>query len=314
MITPEQIKSIQEKQRDGIPCDDELMVLFDQNQRLISHMMKGYISELEDEDLRQEAFLAMLDALNKYDEEKGATFADYWCSWMRARFTRMRESWHDIPAYLMTGITKYKRLVSSYEAQTGNPPSDEDILKAFGGKVALVERIKASLELDGHTSLDKEVGGDDDEGFSLVDTIASDRNIEEECITAVFYEELQKVWDILGEILSPEDVRKFKLTYCDGLTFSEAAEAVGITPSKFHTDMARSMNRLRAKKNRFLPYWKQITDDVRFDKGVKKCGVRAFRESKTSSTERAAFFGLEKWERKWKRIENDLRKQTYIAI
>lgn len=312
MIKPEQIETIQTKQREGVPCDTEIMELFTDNQALVTFMMRGYKSELEADDMRQEAFLALLEALKKYDPDKGGTFAAYWTDWIRARFTRLRERNYNIPAYLLQGIGKYKRVVAEYESAHGHQPDREYIIRAMDSKASLVELIERSLDLDTVAALDKGMETPSGECFTLKDTLPANNDTELEAVSNMFDEELQGIWDIVAQILPPEDVEKVKRVYIDGMGYKEAAEKTGTSPGKFHTAMYRSVERLRRHRIRFKPYFDPISDGERLQQGVRRCGVRAFREGEGSSTERAAIRNCERQEREIKRLLREQKKRDRL--
>lgn len=308
MIKPGQVEDIQSKQREGVPCDNEIMELFTDNQALINYMMRGYISELESDDMRQEAFIALLEALKKYDPDKGGTFAAYWSDWIRARFARLRAAGYNIPEYLLHGIAKYKRVVAEYESAHGYQPDREYIIRAMDCKASLVELVERSLDLDGVAALDKTLETVSGESFTLRDTLTADNDTELEAVSNMFRGELQGVWEIVAQILPPEDVEKVKRVYKDGMSYKEAAEASGVDGVKFHTAMSRSMERMKRQRAKFKPYFDPISDGERYSQGVKGCGVGAFKHSGMSATERAAFRIYEKNERRLLRRKKQYKK------
>ena len=79
MSNEELVKLIQQ----GINTADNLQLLYDQNKGLIHSMANGLQAYVEIEDLMQEGFIGLYEAVKRYESDKEVKFMSYAPHWIR---------------------------------------------------------------------------------------------------------------------------------------------------------------------------------------------------------------------------------------
>lgn len=118
----------------GIDTVDNLESLYRQNLGLIHSVAKRYNAYVEIEDLTQEGFLALREAVEKYDSESGA-FSTYFVYWLRQYMQRYIEnsgSTIRIPSHMHSFVVKYIKFARDYAAEYGSEPSEAEISHHLG--------------------------------------------------------------------------------------------------------------------------------------------------------------------------------------
>lgn len=69
----------------GVNTDNNMLLLHEQTRSFIHSIAKRYRGGAEIEDLEQEGFLALYDAIAGYDAEKGCKFLTYAGYWIKLR-------------------------------------------------------------------------------------------------------------------------------------------------------------------------------------------------------------------------------------
>lgn len=152
------------KVRNGDSSAREEMVL--KNLRLVLTVIlndKKRYSSYEKIDLLQEGILALIKAVDTYDEEKGAfsTYAKTIIERIITRETINKDRSIRIPVGLVTYINKYNRLVTDYLSDNKEIPDDEEICEILGISTYTLKSIRAA-STQATMSLDEPL--DDEDG------------------------------------------------------------------------------------------------------------------------------------------------------
>ena len=90
------------------------------------------------EDLEQECFLALLDAVRNYEEEEGTQFLTYAAFHFRARMWKYmlhEAGGREIPHHMIEKLRKYRRTVADFQREHGREPSGAEIMARCGQDV-----------------------------------------------------------------------------------------------------------------------------------------------------------------------------------
>ena len=119
----------------GIDTADNMLQLYEQTKRFIYKIANGFSSRAEIEDLEQEGYLALYDAIDGYDIDKGYKLLTYAEHWIRQRIQRYIHN-HGcsvrIPVHEQEKLQQYKKLVNAFRSQTGRKPSEREICYYLG--------------------------------------------------------------------------------------------------------------------------------------------------------------------------------------
>ena len=213
------------------------------------------------EDLMQEAYFAILDAIRCYDGS--VMFTTYLVYWLKQRFLRYSDNCCRsvrVPVSAAARARKYRRMLSDFERMAGREPTTREVETALHCDVDTLRRDLIALT---SASLDKSLN--EDEGGTLAELLPDDVDIESSVINELNDQELTtKLWELVDMIPEADTIRK---RYQEGKTANQCADEMHTTPAKVRRDEARAIRRLRSREiiNQLEPY----LDDYRYSKGLK---------------------------------------------
>lgn len=273
--------------QNGYSVTFNLEILYTNNLPLIRLFLKPYIrlKPQDEEDLLQESFLGLSDAVNHYEPDKGVLFMSYAEHWIkqRARIYISKDKSIRIPGHFKEQINRYKKSVQEYEQLYNRNPSELDISKYMNVSLEQIERLK--LWMQDVKSLDDIISCNDD-SLTLEETIADDFNIEESVINKQYKDYEQRVlWDIVDRHTEPEQQSVIKKIYVENKTFKEISQENKISVDEVRKHKENGLRRLRSIKA-----LEEIKERLEVAKAnVYHSGYHSYlNHSFTSSTERVA--------------------------
>ena len=206
--------------RAGEDVAKNMLELYNQNRGFIVKMAKRYQGFAEMEDLIQEGYIGLSEAVSRYDADKNSSFIHYAAFWIRQSMSRYVDNCGSvvrIPVQARGEIREYNRVVREYRKYYGEWPSDYDLCRLLGVIREKLQEIRKSAQIGQMRSLSEVLGGDGEE-FTLEDSIASDQDLEGEAVreadTVAMKRDLWVAVDSLPGDL-PEVIRR---RYIDGQT------------------------------------------------------------------------------------------------
>ena len=269
-----------------------------QNMARLYSQVKGFIHSIawkyrgcgvELEDLAQEGFLALYDAVDGYDCSQGAGFLTYAGKWIHARiahYIRANGSALRLPYHSQEKRRKYSRFCSAFEMEHGRRPTEAEATLCLG---ITLEQARESARMASLVSLDAPVTGTDGgEDATVGELVPSAGDLEGEVLERVQQEELSRVlWDCVDGLPDrlPEVIRR---RYQGGQSLRQIGEAVGVTTERVRQMEGKAMRELRApsKAKRLRPFLPEA--DRVYSEALKGGGAAKFGRTWTSSTERVA--------------------------
>lgn len=272
----------------GENAEENTLQLWKQNRNLIAKEANRLKAYAEFDDLMQQGYLGLMEAVSEYDPEAGRKFSSYAVFWIdQSMYTYIHDYGKPIrfPPRIFWGIRKYKRIYADYYEQHGKEPNEAYMCQALGvSPVTLSTIIKAAL-MEDLRSLD-EPKGDEEDGLFVADSVASGEDVEAEASESVFQEEMARdVWKCVDDELNERNSHVIRERYQNGATLSQIAKDLNVSTARCAVLHKDSLQRLQRKKI-LLDYWT-------YADGLYGCGVGVFRRTWTSSTERAAIHALE---------------------
>lgn len=137
--------------------------LVESNMRLVINIAKNYRSKsVFLEDLIQEGAIGLMQAIERFDPERGYRFSTYASHWIRQAIGRALDNKAKairLPAHISQSLRRIERERIRLARETGVEPTHEQIAKAIGiSPKKLSHLMQASKEL---LSLDMRVGDSD---------------------------------------------------------------------------------------------------------------------------------------------------------
>lgn len=252
--------------------------LWEQTQQFVRMCAEEFHAGDLAEDLIQEGYFGILDAVESFDSTRGIkflTFAKFHIQQRQRRFMEKARPGIRLPAHMAAKVRKYNRFVSEYVMEHGREPTDQAAAAALNMSDITTVRLAA---LD-PSSLDKPLNED---GNTLGDVEGIAEDSAEDVIDQAFREQLQRdLWQTV-EALPDQLAEVVTARFQERKTYAEVAQEKQSTPETIRNRTAKALRILKGNAD-LKAYYAEI-----YGKAVSGCGVRRFLDTWTSSTERTA--------------------------
>lgn len=278
-----------------------MLQLWKQNKGFIAMIAKKYLQYAEMEDLEQEGYIALCNAVQGYKHEQGMSFINYAAFYMHRQFERCANNNRSVPLpFGASGnLYKYKKIYAQFLKTYQRKPTDREMQNFLGVNNGTFASIKSALYSCNTESIEKPVAGEEEE-LTLGDMIASPTNIEEECIERLDCEAMgRELWIAVDQLPGdcPEVIRK---RYRERFTMKEVGEDLQVSVEKVREVERRAMRLLRLPNRceKFRRYYEEYLAAG----PVIHVGVESFNRTWMSGTEIEA---IRNYERS-RRVEDEL--------
>lgn len=278
--------------RAGENVGNNMAILYDQVKDFIHAMAYKYHGQGELEDLEQEGFLSLYDAIDHYEADQGVKFLTYASHWIRQRMQKYIQNTGS-PLRLSAGrqeaIRKYRKFCTEFQAEQGCKPTEAELCRSLWLTLEQLREIQYDACMTAVKSLDAPIkGAEGEEDTTLGELAASATDPCEELLDRLEQEELCSVlWQCVDSLpgKQPDVIRS---RYKDNMTMKQCGQFCGISEAEVRKQQLKALRSLRsgenAKKLRpFLPEDAWIYSGALIGNGVER-----FNHTWTSSTERIA--------------------------
>ena len=303
MLNEDLVKAIR---KNGNHDNRLLMELWSQNKGLIGKACGKYAGRIEEEDAKQECFIAFMAAVKEYDPEKGAAFSTYLhsrCMWRLGRYAADCGQIVRLPQYRRQAIGNYMQFVRQWYQVKGEQPDNWTLQMCLGLSADDIEQLRDDMRLLNIRSIDEPLT-DDQEGGTLADLVQDPgADAEAAAMDPLFIQERKRaVWAAVDS-LKPKEGEAVRMYYGQGLTYDQAAALSGVSRQQIRASLARGIRRLRTE-----PRYKELREFVDLSP-VYSMGIQRsnFNRTWTSSTERTALHIIE-MEDRWKREREEIEQ------
>ena len=272
-------------QAGGGDVAEDMLQLWNQNQGIIKIHVSRYSKVAEAEDLEQEAYIALCDAVKNYQpgESLFVNYLGYWLTKAMGRYYKKNYGPFRVPEWKYPLLTRVRKTTREFEQQFFRAPTPVELQRLL--RVSRAE-IDEAIFLDiarSSVSIYKEIG-EDDESITLESIIAAETDPAEDAIESSLQEEMKEAIRRELQKLPGSWATAITLVHLDGKSVKEAAQRMSTTPGNVQRMITSGFIRLRRKARRQLkPY---ICDEALC---VAYRGTLSyFRTTGSSSTENAA--------------------------
>lgn len=273
-------------------ASENMLQLWQQNQGIIHQIARKYCGMAEMEDLLQESYLGLHEAVQHYDSEQGVPFVNYAALWIRQVLARYIKANRivKIPDNVQSLIRKRRKMESEWMTTTGRKPTEWEISRYLGVRENMVRQLEKDAHMGRIGSLD--APSSEAEEDSYYELLPDSYSLEDAVVDGIHQEETKVgVWSLVDE-LPAEQAAVLRMRFQHNATFKETGKAIGATVSQARAIQEKAMRTLRSRRNRLLPF----LDDELMSIALGR-GYRGFQDTWTSSTERAALWSDQKIER-----------------
>ena len=186
-----------EEIRNGVFVTGNMQILYDRNIALIKKFIKPYESYEDTDDLLQEAYFGLWNAVQHYETSENVlfmTYARYWIVQAVQRYIDDVGSIVRIPSYEKQKIIQYKKKQQEYIKEYGRTPTDKELSEYMCVSIAKIEEYKRYSI--GISSIDVPLAEDSED--TLTDALKCDLDIKEETLDNILNECLRsELWGII---------------------------------------------------------------------------------------------------------------------
>lgn len=268
-----------------------------ENSLLLWQQMRGFIHSIaaryegyaETEDLEQEGFLALCDAIAGYDPEAGSQFITYAGYWIRQRMNRYLEKSGvvHIPIGMRGKLRDYEKFSQVFEQQEKRRPTDREAAYYMRLSVEQVKELQSAQQMAMIGSLDSPITNTDgDKDATAGDLVASGEDLESDVLDAIWQDQLKtELWQMV-EALEQDQAAVIRMRFQKGATLQQAGEVVGCTAGKARQIELKGIRELGKPHNahRLRAYLPEAAEASAYHGS----GAERFNRTWTSSTERVA--------------------------
>ena len=278
--------------RAGENVGDNMAILYDQVKDFIHAMAYKYHGQGELEDLEQEGFLALYDAIDHYEADQGVKFLTYASHWIRQRMQKYIQNTGS-PLRLSAGrqkaIRKYRKFCTEFQTEQGRKPTEAELCRSLWLTLEQLREIQYDACMTAVKSLDAPIkGAEGEEDTTLGELAASATDPCEELLDRLEQEELCSIlWQCVDGLpgKQPDVIRS---RYKDNMTMKQCGQFCGISEAEVRKQQLKALRSLRSGENakKLRPF---IPGDAWIYSGALiGNGVDHFNQTWTSSTERVA--------------------------
>lgn len=275
--------------KQGINTADNMLQLYKQVKAFIHVTARKYEGYAEIEDLEQEGYLALHDAVEGYCPEFGCKFLTYAGKWIKQRMQRYI---HDngtcirIPVHKWEKIQQYKKAVNAYHIRFSRRPEKQEIAMIIGVSYQEVLDLEKVMDMAKIGSIDSTLP--DNKETTIGDMVQGSDDVEGFILGRIEQEQLKEViWPIVDS-LSEQQAKVIRCRYQENKTLKETGKEIGVTLERVRTIESDSLRELRkpSRRNRLRAFLPEAAGSGAYT----GCGIQQFNNTWTSSTERMALY------------------------
>jgi RNA polymerase sigma factor for flagellar operon FliA len=238
-------------------CDDK-----DARDRLIVHysplvkyvagrVSVGLPSNVEQADLVSYGMFGLIDAIDKFDTERGIKFETYAISRIRGAIIDELRSIDWVPRSVRAKARDVERVYGVLENKLGRVPSDAEVAAELGMSDREFQQVCTQISFVGLVALDEliSLGSDRGDTVTIGDTLADTQGNDP--MQAFEVEELRH---LLAEAINRLPEREkivITLYYYEGLTLAEIGQVLGVTESRVCQMHTKAVLMLRSRMQEF---------------------------------------------------------------
>ena len=192
----------------------------------------GLPTSVDMADLLSDGVIGLMDAIEKFDPERGLQFQTYAVARIRGAIIDGLRAGDWVPRSVRAKIRQVEEAQVALEHRLGRTPEDEEVAAELGISLAELHEIYGKSAYTGVAYL-SDLGTSDDVGPATHDLDLEDEEMRSVLVQAI-------------RTLPERDQIIVTLYYFEGLTLSEIGEVLGVTESRvsqLHSRCAMSLRR-----------------------------------------------------------------------
>ena len=272
---------------------ENMLQLWKQNKGFIATIARRYSAGAEMEDLEQEGYIALCEAVQHYDLARGMSFISYAAFYIKRRMRICADNSRTVRLSFNAGdeVRQYQKIMREYRQEYGCDPSDRELCAFLYVSREKLDQIRKAAQMGQVRSLSEPIPGMDEE-ISLGDTVASGEDMEEDTIREIDKERMKRELWLAVDQLPGNLPAAVRLRYENGLTLEKIGQALGVNRERARQLERKALRMLRLPRRceKFRVYHEEYLSAA----SVHHVGVRRYLETWESEVEREALRWAEK--------------------
>lgn len=303
MTNEELVKLIQQK----IDIKENMGRLYEQNKNFIYKLVKPYSKIVEIEDLMQEAYFGLYEAVKRFDiesEYKFLSYASYWILSKVSNYCKNNGRIKRLSAHMIEQISKYYKFIIEYEKINNEKPNDDETMQYLQVNKKQFADLKKFINEDSVKSLNMQI----DEDFTLENTIADEHIIEEEICENMLHEQLKNELWYEVEKLPEQTSNIIKQKYKYNKQQKDIANKYDVSQQRISQIEYQGLKILSEKEN-----LKELAKEYYYDTSMAYRGnFKSFKENGESVVERLVIKKIDNEKEILRKIEIITNKRNKI--
>ncbi|RRO16212.1 RNA polymerase sigma factor WhiG [Saccharopolyspora rhizosphaerae] len=204
----------------------------------------GLPSHVEISDLIQSGIFGLVDAIEKFEPERGLKFETYAMQRIRGAILDDLRAQDWVPRSVRSRARDVERALERLEAKLQRTATDAELAEELELSIEELRELFAQLQMTSVVALDDLIGAGNAQA-SLAETLPDDR--AEDPVAALVDRDSRRQLAEAVERLSERDRIVVTLYYFENLTLAEIGKVLGVTESRVCQLHTRAVLRLRTK-------------------------------------------------------------------
>jgi RNA polymerase sigma factor FliA len=208
-------------------------------------VLVGLPATIEHADLVSYGMFGLIDAVEKFDLDKGVKFETYAIARIKGAIIDELRSIDWIPRRIRAKARDVEKALSTLETRLRRSPTESELAAELGVGLKELRKTLTQVSLTSLVALDESLGGEEGDRQALVETLQDPRAADPEAS----YEDAETK-SILGEAIGRMSERErtvIVLYYFEGMTLAQVGEVLGVTESRVCQLHTKAVLDLRAK-------------------------------------------------------------------
>lgn len=205
----------------------------------------GLPRNVEQSDLVSFGVFGLIDAIEKFDPERGYKFETYAIARIKGAILDELRSIDWVPRSVRSKARTLERAMGKLEAEHHRAPTDEEVADEMGVSQQQLQTTLSQISFVGVAALDEMLsGGERGESVTLGDTVA------DSSAGPMGVYEVEEMRQILAESINRMPEREkivLTLYYYEGLTLAEIGRVLGVTESRVCQIHTKAVLQLRSR-------------------------------------------------------------------
>lgn len=205
----------------------------------------GMPSNVEHADLVSYGMFGLIDAIEKFDVDRGFKFETYAMTRIRGAIIDELRSVDWVPRSVRSKARRIEEAMQRFETRHSRSPSDAELAEELGVDDEELATMLSQVSLTNMVALDEALDVGDGDRIAVVDTLEDDETDRpEESFDEV--ETRQLLHQAIGR-LSEREQTVLGLYYFEGMTLAQIGDILGVTESRVSQIHTKSVLNLRTK-------------------------------------------------------------------